>query len=124
MGSIDNTEDLVAAARAQGLQLISERASLDDTGADFLVAHALDEHAVQWVVRTPRRADVLERAEREYRILALLSTRLPVAVPNWRIFSPKVIAYPRLSGEPAAIIDMNVGGYVWRFDETDPPAAF
>jgi macrolide phosphotransferase len=67
---------------------------------------------------------VLERAGREHQILALLNGRLPVAVPNWRIFSPDIIAYPRLVGEPASAVDMEAGGYVWAFDETAPPAAF
>jgi macrolide phosphotransferase len=52
------------------------------TGADFLVAHARDEHATPWVVRTPRREDVLERAAREHQVLAMLRLRLAVAVPD------------------------------------------
>lgn len=117
-------EDLLAAAREHGLRLTSEHSKLDETGADFLVMHAVDEHGVPWIVRTPRRADVLERAAVERRALDLVGPRLPVAVPDWRVFSPQVIAYPRLGGNPAAVIDMEVGGYVWRFDETAPPDVF
>jgi macrolide phosphotransferase len=77
-----------------------------------------------WVVKAPRRADVLERAAAERRTLEMVRPRLPVAVPEWRVFSPEVVAYPRLSGDPAAVVDLEAGGYVWRFDETAPPAAF
>lgn len=121
---IDTTEDLFAAAREHGLRLIPDHSSLDGTGADFLVLHAVDEHGVPWVVRTPRRADVLERTAMERRALALVKARLPVAVPDWRVFSPQVIAYPRLAGNPAAVVNQEAGGYVWRFDETAPPDVF
>lgn len=121
---IDTVEDLLAAAREHGLRLTSGHSKLDETGADFLVLHAVDEDGVPWVVRTPRRADVLERAAVERRALELVGPRLPVAVPEWRVFSPQVIAYPRLRGNPAAVVDMEVGGYVWRFDETAPPNEF
>jgi macrolide phosphotransferase len=121
---IDTVDALLAAAREHGLRLTLERLELDETGADFLVAHAIDEQGVPWIVRSPRRADVLERAAAERRVLELVRTRLPVDVPDWRVFSPQVIAYPRLGGNPAAVVDMNAGGYVWRFDETAPPASF
>lgn len=124
MVMINTAEDLLTAAREHGLRLTSERPKFDETGADFLVVYGVDEHGVPWVVRTPRRADVLERAAVEHRALGLVSARLPVAVPDWRVFSPQVIAYPRLSGEPAAVVDMDVGGYVWRFDVTAPPTVF
>lgn len=39
---IDSLEDLLAAARAHGLDLTAERPALDESGMDFLVAHAVD----------------------------------------------------------------------------------
>jgi macrolide phosphotransferase len=116
--------DLLAIAREHGLRLTPERQELDETGADFIVMHAVDEQGVPWVVRAPRRADVLARAATERRALELVRARLPVAVPEWRVFTPQLIAYPRLHGNPAAVVDMTAGGYVWRFDETAPPTAF
>jgi macrolide phosphotransferase len=120
----NSAEQLLAAAREQGLQLTAKRPELDGSGADFIVVHAVDEHGTPWVVRSPRRPDVLERAAAERRALALVRARIPAAVPDWRLFSPQVIAYPRLGGEPAAVIDMSAGGYVWCFDEKNPPAVF
>lgn len=117
-------DDLIAVAHAHGLNVRAERAKLDETGADFLVAHLVDAEDVPWVVRSPRRADVLERAEAERRVLDLVRARLPVAVPDWRVFAPEIIAYSRLGGHPAAVVDLEAGGYVWRFDETAPPQAF
>jgi len=124
MEAIDSVEALLAAAREHGVRLTATRPELDETGADFIVAHAVDGDGVPWVVKAPRRADVLERAAAERRTLEMVRSRLPVPVPEWRVFSPEVIAYPRVSGDPAAVVDLEAGGYVWRFDETAPPAAF
>lgn len=115
---------LLAAARAHGLRLDPGSASIDESGADFLVAHAADETGTPWIVRVPRRPDVVERAARERRALELLRARLPVAIPEWRIATGELIAYPRLEGEPAAVVDLSAGGYVWRFDAAEPPGEF
>lgn len=113
---------LEAAARA-GLQLSSARADFDRSGLDFLVLHAEDTAGVPWVVRTPRRPDVVEAARVEGRILALVRPALPVAVPHWQIHTPEVIAYPRLGGEPAIHI-VSPEDVTWRLDPANPPAAF
>jgi macrolide phosphotransferase len=98
--------------------------ALDLSGADFVVLHANDESGQKWIVRSPRRADVFARAETERVALSLVRPKLSVRVPDPRVFSPELIAYPRMDGEPAAIVDLEAGGYVWRFDEKDPPRAF
>lgn len=115
---------LLRAAGEAGLRLDPDTASLDESGADFLVAHGRDEERAAWIVRKPRRPDVMARAAEERRALALVRPRLPVAVPDWRIVTGDVIAYPRLAGEPAAVVDPAAGGYVWRFDPAHPPAEF
>jgi macrolide phosphotransferase len=117
-------QQLIALVREHGLPLEAKQARLDETGADFLVAHAIDEQGIAWVVRVPKRAEVVERAGRERQALSMLSTRLPVAVPQWQVFSPRLIAYPRLGGDPAAVLDPSAGGYRWRFDPGDPPPEF
>jgi macrolide phosphotransferase len=119
-GSADDFRD---AARRHGLRLTSD-VRLDASGADFVVAHALDQAGTPWVLRSPRRDDVFARAENEHRALGLVKDHLPVAVPDWRIFSHELIAYPRMAGDPAADVDLEAGGYVWRFDESAPPPAF
>lgn len=121
---IESAQDLIAAARTHGLELEAGEDALDRSGADFLVLHARDARGVSWIVRAPLRPDVLERAAAERRTLEHVGSRLPVAVPQWRIFSPEVIAYPRLAGEPAAVVDLSAGCYVWRFDHLAPPAPF
>jgi macrolide phosphotransferase len=111
-------------AREHGIDLLPERVELNDSGADFLVAHAVERSGSAWILRIPRREDALQRAYDESRALKLVSGRLPVAVPDWAIFSPRLIAYTPLAGNPAAVIEMTQGGYVWRFDHSHPPAIF
>jgi macrolide phosphotransferase len=117
-------EKLLAAARAAGLQPAAGDAAIDESGADFLVLHAIDGRGDRWIARAPRRSDVLGRAAGEKRILELVRSRVPVAVPEWRVYSEELIAYPRLAGAPAATVDMARGGYVWRFEANSPPADF
>jgi macrolide phosphotransferase len=123
MKMLDTPSKLFDAAARHGLHLGSD-IRLDASGADFVVAHALDDQDRHWVLRSPRRADVLKRARTEHAALQLVHRELPVAVPEWQVFSSELIAYLRLPGEPAATIDMEAGGYVWRFDAAAPPAAF
>lgn len=120
----DRIGELLEIARANGLALDPASARLDESGADFRAVHGVDGRGVAWIARFPRRADVAQRAQRERGALERVRGRIPVEVPRWEVFSPEVIAYPRLSGHPAAVVDVEAGGYVWRFDETHPPEPF
>ena len=50
---------------------------VNELGVDFRTAFATDEAGMAWVLRVPRRPDVLPRAENEARALRLLKGRLP-----------------------------------------------
>jgi macrolide phosphotransferase len=121
---IHNVEELIAVAARSGLRLEPKRVELDESGLDFLVAFASDGDGVPWVLRAPRRPDVIEVAARESRVLALVRRHLPVAVPDWRVNTPELIAYPRLAGTPAATIDPVAKDFVWHMDRHSIPAAF
>lgn len=112
-------EDLLERARLHGLDLLPTRDRLDDSGVDFLVAHAEDEAGRPWVVRAPRHAYVVDAARAEARALALVRRRLPVEVPDWRIHTPSLIAYPRLGGTPALTVDGD--GVNWNVIDPDAP---
>lgn len=120
----ERMQEILATAREHGLRLVAGESRLDASGADFLAVHAVDEEGVPWIVRVPRRPDAAERMAAEERALRLVRGRLPVAVPEWEVFSPGMVAYRRLAGHPAAVVDPEAGGYVWRFDERRPPGAF
>lgn len=69
-----------------------------DDGFDFKVV-LVDE---RWVVRIPRRAQVVEALEREIALLAVLADALPVAVPRFELVSrePPYVVYPLIVGTP------------------------
>ncbi|MDI2027546.1 macrolide 2'-phosphotransferase [Saccharopolyspora sp. TS4A08] len=73
---------------------------VDETGWDFRVGHAVDAEGTRWVLRVPRRREVRDLIEGERRLLDHLRPRLPVAVPDWEICTPELIAYRRLPGRP------------------------
>ncbi|UJR78408.1 GTPase HflX [Sandaracinus amylolyticus] len=121
--SITSAAELVAAAARYGLRVTPERDVLDASGLDFLVVHARDDAGAPWIVRTPRRADVIASAQREARVLRLVAPSLAVAVPDWRVHARDVIAYPRLEGTPGWRFD-DTGALRWAFDPSAPPDAF
>lgn len=122
--AIERVCDLLEAARRHGLRLVTDQTELDRSGLDSVVVHARDEHGVPWIVRSPRRPDVVAGARVEARVLALVRPRLPVAVPHWRVHEPEVIAYPRLPGVPAVTVDPTTGPSWNILDPAAPNDAF
>lgn len=113
----DIRHELLSIANENGLRLDPGCFEINESGMDFLVAFAKDENGEAWVLRKPRRRDVLERAENERKVLKVVGRHLPVDVPDWRIFTPDLMAYPLLSGNPVATIAPEGGGYAWRFPQ-------
>ena len=115
---------LISLANQHGLSLTSDADTLDDTGLDFRVLHAHDEQGAAWILRTPRRSDVAEAAGVEARVLRLLRPVLPVAIPDWRLHAPDLIAYRRLPGMPAITLS-STGTPTWhRVDPAAPGEPF
>ncbi|HEY4614086.1 MAG TPA: macrolide 2'-phosphotransferase [Citricoccus sp.] len=104
-----------ALAASAGLELDERPLRVNDMGLDFRVAIARDRGGQDWVLRIPRRPDVLERAQDEHRVLRLVAPRVGPAVPDWRVRTPELIAYPLLPGEPGLTLDED-GTPVWHLD--------
>jgi macrolide phosphotransferase len=117
-------EGVLAAAKREGLLLDAATAKVSEAGLDFYAVFARDDQGTEWVVRSPRRAEVVERARHEARVLAFVRPRLPVAVPDWRIHTDDLIAYPKLGGSPAGEIDPEAMAYVWKVDPQALKPAF
>lgn len=120
----ERVAELLQKAQQFGFELSASRPDLDESGADFLVAHATDASGTAWIAKSPRRPDVALRSDAERRALTLLRDHLPIDVPDWRLFTGDLIAYPRLPGHPAAVIDEDLGDWAWRFNRELPPDAF
>jgi macrolide phosphotransferase len=109
----DGIRDL---AKRHGLTL-SRGLDINEIGLDFQVATGTDESGTMWLLRIPRRPSVWQRAEQEARTLQFLKGRLPVAVPDWRIATPELIAYPLLTDKTAITVDPTTWTPTWNIDQ-------
>ncbi|NJC23723.1 macrolide phosphotransferase [Arthrobacter pigmenti] len=110
-------------AQQHGLALDPATIRFNEAGLDYRVAFATSaETGEDWVLRIPRRADVSAKIVEEKRILDFVGPRLPIAVPDWRISSPNLIAYPLLPGKPGLTLDVE-GQPVWHYDVASPEYA-
>ncbi|MGO1972675.1 MAG: macrolide 2'-phosphotransferase [Propionibacteriaceae bacterium] len=105
----------VELGRRHGLDLIHESLQHNEMGLDFRVTMARTTAGEEWVLRVPRRPDVMDRAETEAAVLALVRPVLKAAVPDWQIHSRELIAYPLLPGRPGVTLD-STGSPVWHLD--------
>lgn len=113
--SPDPAPGILELARAHQLDLDPDSLALNEAGLDYRVATARGRDGAAWVLRVPRRPDVASKIDDEAAILALVKERLSVAVPDWRIRTAELIAYPLLPGEPGLTIAPS-GELRWRLD--------
>lgn len=109
-------------ASDHGLNLASEPPRIIEMGLDFRVVITRDTADQRWVLRIPRFPAVMQRAEVEGRLLAAVARHLDIAVPDWRIHSPELIAYPLLPGQPGLEVD-GEGNPVWHTNVSSPTYA-
>ncbi|MGO1183776.1 MAG: macrolide 2'-phosphotransferase [Micrococcaceae bacterium] len=113
------TASIARLAAEHHLDIVPETVSINELGLDFQVAFAEASDGQHWVLRIPRRADVMPRADVEGRVLRRIAPHLSVAVPEWRIHTSTLIAYPLLPGEPGLTLQPD-GTPKWHFDEHSP----
>lgn len=118
------TVDILKLARKNGLNLIEETAVLNESGMDFQVLIAEDESGVSWVLRKPRRPDIIQRGGNEGKVLNLVQKHLPVSVPEWKLNTPELIAYPTVPGIQTGSIDMNIRNYVFNINTENLSRSF
>ncbi|MGH8930636.1 MAG: macrolide 2'-phosphotransferase [Egibacteraceae bacterium] len=112
--------DVANLARMHGLEIVSDDIAFNEIGLDFRVAFVSTADGTRWVLRIPRRPDVIDRSRIEGRALALVRGDLPVEVPDWRIHSEELIAYPLLPGTPGVTLDAQTGEWRWNLDRSSP----
>ncbi|MFC4024852.1 macrolide 2'-phosphotransferase [Oceanobacillus longus] len=119
-----SNEQVIEKARNHGLSIDLESLQYNESGLDFQVVFATDSVGEHWVLRFPRREDVVPSARKEKRILELVGPKISVQAPKWNIFSDELIAYKLLTGIPAGTIDPEKKAYVWEIDEKNVPDAY
>ncbi|MFH5923002.1 macrolide 2'-phosphotransferase [Roseomonas xinghualingensis] len=107
-------------AARNGLVIDPSSVALNEMGLDFRVGFATAKNGQRWLLRLPRRPDVMVRARSEAAALAMLRCHLPIAVPDWLIFSHDLIAYPVLPGLPGLTFDPTTYEVTWHFDKDSP----
>jgi len=92
-------------AASHGLNLEPEGIAFNEAGLDYRVAFATESGTgKKWVLRLPRRQDVAAGQPREAAVLDFVRPRLGVAVPDWHIQEPDLVAYPLLPGRPGLTV--------------------
>lgn len=118
-------KQVIEIAKKHNLILKEETMQFNESGLDFQVVFALDESGIDWVLRLPRREDVMPRTRVEKQALDLVNKYVKsFQVPNWIIYTDELIAYKKLDGVPAGTIDHNIGNYVWEIDINNIPPSF
>ncbi|MFQ4136926.1 macrolide 2'-phosphotransferase [Nodosilinea sp. PGN35] len=107
-----------------GLAIEADSIQFNESGLDFQVALATDADGARWILRLPRREDVLPSVDREKRTLELIAPLLSVDVPRWTICTGELIVYRALTGVPLGTIDPAAKAYVWEIDPANLPNQF
>lgn len=66
---INNAEQAVQLAMDHDIKIEKESVEINDSGLDFLAVFAADDKGTDWVLRIPRRDDVLPRTTSEKDVL-------------------------------------------------------
>ncbi len=106
-------------AEEHGLHLSGEM-KFNEMGIDFKVGFATDREGQKWVLRIPRREGLGDQIASEKRILELAGKHLSVQVPDWRIASERLVAYPLLKNKPALTFDAETYEVTWNMDQASP----
>lgn len=110
------TKEIIEIAEKHGL-LLNEEMSFNNMGIDFQVGFAKDRNGQQWVLRLPRRKNLIDQIRTEKNILELVSQYLSIQVPDWKIATDELIAYPLLEGKPALTYDPVSYEVTWHMDK-------
>jgi macrolide phosphotransferase len=121
---IKSQQEVLELAHQSGLTIEEDSIQFNESGLDFQVVLATDADEVRWILRLPRREDVLQSVDREKRMLDLVAPLLSVEVPRWTICTDELIAYRALSGIPVGTIDPEAKAYVWAIDIENLPDQF
>lgn len=117
--------EVIEIATRHGLALKEDTLVFNESGLDFLAVFAEDKQGNEWVLRLPRREDVMPRTKVEKQALDLVNGYITkFQAPNWTIYTDELIAYKKLGGVPAGTIDHEIQNYVWEIDINNVPDCF
>ncbi|MEG4321846.1 MULTISPECIES: macrolide 2'-phosphotransferase [unclassified Microcoleus] len=122
--NVRSQQEVLELAHKNGLTIEEYSIQFNESGLDFQVVLATDVDGARWILRLPRREDVLPSVDKEKRTLELIAPLLGVDVPRWTVCTNELIAYRALNGVPAGTIDPEAKAYVWEIDLANVPDRF
>ncbi|MBW4429511.1 MAG: macrolide 2'-phosphotransferase [Nostoc desertorum CM1-VF14] len=117
-------QEVLELAHKHSLTIQEDSLQFNESGLDFQVVLARDTDGERWILRLPRREDVLPSMDKEKRTLELIAPLLNVEVPQWTICTDELIVYRALNGVPTGTIDSEAKAYLWEIDPANPPDQF
>jgi macrolide phosphotransferase len=121
---IREPQEVLELSYRNGLSIREDSLEFNESGLDFQVVLATDTEGARWVLRFPRREDVLPSMDKEKRTLDLVAPLLSAEVPRWMISTDELIAYRALNGRPTGTIDAKAKAYIWEIDPANLPDLF
>lgn len=119
---VQNIKEVMELAKRHNLNINKETIEMNDSGLDFFAVFAKDDDGTDWVLRIPRRDDVMPRTKAEKAALDIVNKhKVSFQAPLWEIYTDELIAYKKLDGVPAGTIDHDIGNYVWEIDIENVP---
>ena len=122
--NIKSQQEVLELAHHNGLNIQEDSLQFNESGLDFQVVLATDTDGKRWILRIPRREDVLLSIDKEKRVLESIAPLLSVEVPRWTVCTDELIAYRALNGVPVGTIDPVAKAYVWEIDPANVPDRF
>ncbi|MFS0560740.1 macrolide 2'-phosphotransferase [Terribacillus sp. 179-K 1B1 HS] len=119
-----NKLQAVEIAKGYGLNVKEDSIIFNESGLDFKVAYAEDIKGNEWVLRFPRRDDVMKRTIVEKKTLDIINKYVDFQFPFWSVYEDDLIAYRKLTGVPAGTIDPEIQNYVWEMNHENVPEQF
>lgn len=118
-------KQVIEITKKHNLILKEEMIQFNESGLDFQVVIAQDQNGTDWVLRLPRREDVMARTKVEKQALDIVNQyAISYQAPKWIIYTDDLIAYKKLDGVPTGTIDHNIGNYVWEIDINNVPELY
>jgi len=90
--------------------------STNELGLDFITAVGEDYYGKKWILRIPRRADMISQIEYEEKCLSVIKSIVSFDVPDWKVATHELIAYPLLTDIPALDVNPVSQEYTWNIN--------
>jgi macrolide phosphotransferase len=85
-------QEVLELAHKHNLTIQEGSLQFNESGLDFQVVLATDTNGERWILRLPRRPDVLTSVDKEKRTLELIAPLLCVEVPRWTVCTVSIEA--------------------------------